>query len=133
MYSKLVLIIVVVVVAGIIIRSQGVLGVSTVTCRGLKAAIPGKITASSEKLGEIVLKWNLSTNIDRYDLVYGLKPGSAAKDYQYGASKIGDASSNTYTVKGLTSGQAYHFRLATYCGGNYRPASLSGEVSAVAK
>lgn len=125
--------IVIAAVALVVILKGNVLGTQTAACVGLRASVPGTFTASSDKSGEVTLKWNLSTNIDRYDLLYGLNSGKIAKDYQYGAAKIGDAASSSYTVKGLSSGKTYYFRLATYCGGDRRPASLSNEVSARAK
>lgn len=100
---------------------------AAVVCSGAPS-VPGVFWAKSgPKKGQVTLTWNLSTNVDRYHLVYGLSSGN----YQYGARRIGNENSWTYTVGSLESGRRYYFKLSTNCGGTPTP-SYSKEVSGVA-
>lgn len=102
-------------------------------CSGKWASVPGVISAKpGMSKGEVVLSWNLSTNVDRYGLVYGWRSGKWAKDYNYGAQRVGGEKTASYMVKGLESGRKYYFRVVTACG-PVESTNLSKEVSAVAK
>lgn len=99
------------------------------TCSGNMASVPGWIQAMPGlKSGKVALKWNLSTNIDKYGLVYGTKSGKWAKDYTYGSLWIGDEKTNSYIVGNLDPRKKYYFRLTTQCGGD-ASSNISKEVS----
>lgn len=89
---------------------------------------PSKVwTTSGPNAGEVTLYWDESAYADRYAVAYGSQSGK----YIYGADNIGNSNSRSYTVKWLTPGQKYYFRLAAAKGCSSSP--LSSEVSAVAK
>ena len=69
--------------------------------------------------GQVTLYWNESANADRYALAFGNSSGN----YQYGATNIGNGSTTSYTVSGLSSGKKYYFVLTAAKGCNSSPFS----------
>ena len=70
--------------------------------------------------GELFLSWNNGSarDLKRIDLYYGNSPGTTAADYtgtdaSQGDSPIDVGTSEKITLKGLTNGTAYYFRLMT--------------------
>ena len=58
--------------------------------------------------GEVTLFWQEVAYANRYAVEYGTTSGQ----YLYGATNIGGTSSRSYTVKSLTPGTKYYFKLA---------------------
>ena len=90
--------------------------------------------------GEATLYWEEVPYANRYAVVYG----TAAGEYIYGATDIGGGQARSYTVKSLTPGAKYYFRLSasrdctsspfseevtTWAGSGPVTADYSGEVS----
>jgi hypothetical protein len=83
-------------------------------------------TVEGPRAGEVTVYWTPSTVSDgQYHLVYGTESGH----YTMGALNVG-GESNSYTVKGLSSGQRYYFKLVPV--NNGQPVGSSWEVSDVA-
>lgn len=57
--------------------------------------------------GQVTLYWNEVPYANRYAIAYGTTSGN----YQYGATNVGNQSSRSYTVSGLSGGK-YYFVLA---------------------
>lgn len=103
-----------------------------VACTTPVPATPANVTATPGPMkGQITLNWSASTgNIDRYGVSYGYTSGK----YLFGARKVGDEKSTSFTVGHLNPGTKYYFSLDAKCGkdGN-GPATKATEVSATAK
>lgn len=125
---------IVIALLGVAIFAAGVMYVSgkasAVACSG-NPSVPGVFNSTpGPDKGQLTLSWNLSSNIDNYNLLYGYKSGKTPKDYPFGA-RVGNEKVNSFIVRSLKSGTNYFFRLMTRCGGG--PASYSTEISARAK
>ena len=78
-------------------------------CGGPYPPKPAKVWAKSGPAGgQVTLYWDEVAYADRYAVAYGTKPGN----YLYGSTNIGNGSSRSYTVSGLTGGMKYYFALA---------------------
>lgn len=86
----------------------------------------GVWTKSGPGTGEITLYWNGAPHADRYAVAYG----TMSNTYMYGADNIGGEQARSYTVKYLTPGTKYYFRLAGAHGCASSP--FSREVTGVA-
>ncbi len=94
---------------------------------GLVPEKPQRVWArSGPKAGEVTLYWDTVVYADRYAVAYGPK----SNNYLYGADNIGSELSRSYTIKGLSPGMKYYFRLAAARGSVSSP--FSNEVSAYA-
>ncbi|MBI2616665.1 fibronectin type III domain-containing protein [Candidatus Gottesmanbacteria bacterium] len=94
---------------------------------GLRPEAPKKVWAKSgPKAGEVTIYWEGVNYADRYGVAYGTKTNT----YIYGAENIGGEMSRKYTVKSLTPGVKYYFRMIAAHNGASSP--FSGEVWAVA-
>lgn len=95
---------------------------------GLVPQAPSKVwSKSGPGVGEVTLYWDEANYADRYGVAYGTKSNT----YLYGAENIGEESSRKYTVKSLTPGVTYYFRMIAARNGASSP--FSYEVRAVAK
>ncbi|OGG22288.1 hypothetical protein A3D03_05885 [Candidatus Gottesmanbacteria bacterium RIFCSPHIGHO2_02_FULL_40_13] len=94
---------------------------------GLTPPAPQKVWAKSGPMtGEVTIYWSEASYANRYAAAYG----TASNKYLYGADNIGNESSRSYVVKGLTPGMRYYFRIA---GAHNRSSSpFSAEFSGVA-
>lgn len=72
--------------------------------------------------GQATLYWNEVAYADRYAIAYGTSSGN----YQYGATNVGNQTSRSYTVSGLSGGK-YYFVLAAARGCSSSP--FSNEVA----
>lgn len=76
---------------------------------GLTPSSPQKVWAKSGPLkGEVTIYWSEAAYANRYAVAYGTK----SNQYVYGADNIGGANSRSYTVKSLSPGTKYYFRIA---------------------
>lgn len=95
---------------------------------GLVPPAPSKVWAKAGPgAGEVTLYWNGANYADRYGVAYGTKSNT----YVYGAENIGGESSRKYTVKSLTPGVKYYFRMIAAHNGSSSP--FTSEVWAVAR
>lgn len=96
-------------------------------CGGPFPPAPTKVSAvSGPGGGEVTLYWDTSAYANRYAVAYGTSSGK----YVYGADNIGGETTRSSTIKSLSSGIRYYFRLAAANGCASSPFSV--EVSAVA-
>ncbi len=96
-------------------------------CGGPFPPAPAKVSAvSGPGGGEVTLYWDTSAYANRYAVAYGTQSGK----YVYGADNIGGEKTRSSTIKSLSSGTRYYFRLAAANGCASSP--FSAEVSAVA-
>lgn len=96
-------------------------------CGGPYPPAPVKVSAVSGPAGgEVTLYWDTSAYANRYAVAYGTQSGK----YVYGADNIGGETTRSSTIKSLSSGTRYYFRLAAANGCASSP--FSAEVSAVA-
>ncbi|MCJ7739769.1 fibronectin type III domain-containing protein [Candidatus Microgenomates bacterium] len=96
-------------------------------CGGPYPPAPAKVSAvSGPGGGEVTLYWDTSAYANRYAVAYGTQSGK----YVYGADNIGGEKTRSSTIKSLSSGTRYYFRLAAANGCASSPFSV--EVSAVA-
>lgn len=78
-------------------------------CGGPVPPAPVKVWARSGPMsGEVTLYWDKAAYANRYAVAYG----TMSDKYMYGANNIGNANSTSYTVKSLSPGSKYYFRLA---------------------
>lgn len=76
---------------------------------GLTPSAPAKVWAKSgPRQGEVTIYWSEAAYANRYAVAYGTK----SNQYVYGADNIGGTSSRSYTVKSLSPGTKYYFRIA---------------------
>ncbi len=76
---------------------------------GLTPSAPAKVWAKSgPRQGEVTIYWSEAAYANRYAVAYGTK----SNQYVYGADNIGGAASRSYTVKSLSPGTKYYFRIA---------------------
>ena len=98
----------------------------TTTCSISAPAAPAALTASTgSNTGEVILKWTRPAGATNYHVIFGDSSGN----YQYGATNIGNVSS--YTVKSLSPGKLYYFRVSAV--NNCASSAFSNEASARAK
>jgi len=73
--------------------------------------IPYAFSLNYGNKGEVILSWIDNGTADKYDVVYGTKPGN----YVYGFQGMPFTmnSKNTFTVGALNSGTTYYFALVT--------------------
>ena len=96
-------------------------------CGGPFPPAPTKVSAvSGPGGGEVTLYWDTSAYANRYAVAYGTQ----SEKYVYGADNIGGETTRSSTIKSLSSGTRYYFRLAAANGCASSPFSV--EVSAVA-
>lgn len=96
-------------------------------CGGpIPPAPQGVWTKSGPGAGEVTLYWKGAPHANRYAVAYG----TTSNKYMYGADNIGGEQTRSYTVKYLTPGTKYYFRLAAAQGCSSSP--FSGEVMGVA-
>lgn len=101
--------------------------VSANSCGGLIPPQPAQFWAKGGPgPGEVTLSWEGVNYADRYAVAYGKE----SNKYTYGADRIGEEKSRSYTVKSLAPGERYFFRLAAAHGCASSP--FSSEVSAIA-
>ncbi|MBU0999774.1 fibronectin type III domain-containing protein [Patescibacteria group bacterium] len=105
----------------------------------LYGAIAGETTNTESAQTESTESKTTSTNsitlyftaadgpLDHYVLEYGTSSG----EYTYAVSNIGDKNTSTYTVKGLSSGKTYYFRVRA--GNGCASGDWSNELSAKTK
>lgn len=83
--------------------------VSAQECGGPFPPKPAKVWVKAGPMaGEVTLYWDEVPYANRYAVAYGARSG----DYLYGADNVGGEASRSYTVKSLTPGMKYYFRLA---------------------
>lgn len=101
--------------------------VEAAQCGGLTPPAPQKVWAKSGPgSDEVTIYWSEASYANRYAVAYG----TASNKYIYGADNVGGANSRSYTVKSLTPGVKYYFRVAAARDCSSSP--FSAEFSAVA-
>jgi len=82
--------------------------VQAVGCGGPYPPKPAKVWAKSGPMsGEVTLYWDEVAYADSYSVVYGQWSGK----YAYGGLKVAGKDNHWYTVKALSPGAKYYFRL----------------------
>lgn len=88
---------------------------------------PKLISAVASNPNEVTLTWNKAENpVTYYLIAYGTESGKI----QYGNPNAGDKNTFSYTVKGLSGGSTYYFKVRA--GNNCMPGEFSNEVKAFA-
>ena len=109
---------------------------STSTSNGWAAPIctankPGSapiITSTVSRDNSVTLTWSKAGNpVTKYLVAYGTKSGSI----EYGNPNVGDENTTNYTIKGLSGGTKYYFKIKAI--NDCMPGDWSNEVSATAK
>ncbi len=101
-------------------------GATTPVCNDTKpASAPILLSAESTGQNEVTLTWSKASDPATYYLItYGLSPG----EQKFGNPNVGDNATTSYTVKGLSSGQTYYFKVRA--GNGCMPGDFSNELSA---
>lgn len=95
------------------------------SCSSTKPGSAPTITSAKPGTNSVTLTWTKAQDpVTHYYVVYGT---SAGKE-QYGSPNIGNKDTTTYTVRNLSGGTTYYFRIAAV--NNCMPGNYSNEVSA---
>lgn len=98
---------------------------SAPTCGDTKPGSAPTITSATASTNTVTLRWTKAADpVTHYFVVYGTSPG---KD-QFGSTNIGNKDTTSYTVKSLSGGKTYYFRIAAVNG--CMPGNYSNEISA---
>ena len=101
------------------------LGGRTPVCTDAKpSSAPQLLSAIATAPNEVTLNWSKASDpVTYYLLAYGTKSG----ELLYGNPNIGGSSTTSYTVKGLSGGKTYFFKVRA--GNNCMPGDYSNELS----
>ncbi len=115
-----------------VMTPSGASAAAPAPCFGAQAPLPPSAawTETSKNTGEIIIHWGGSDLADKYAIVYGTKSGT----YQYGSTNIGNSNSRSFTVRFLSPGTQYYFRIYAIrsCSKNSGIGDPSIEVSSIA-
>jgi hypothetical protein len=81
---------------------------SAPVCSASTPGTPSNLRIVASSANTVTLAWNTpSGSITHYALNFGVSPNTS----QYGAAQIGDSTTVTYTINGISGGQNYTFQL----------------------
>lgn len=93
-------------------------------CNDAKPGSAPTITKATPGTNSVALTWTKATDpVTHYYVVYGTSPGKE----QFGSPNIGNKDTTTYTVRNLSGGTTYYFRIAAVNG--CMPGNYSNELS----
>lgn len=95
-------------------------------CNDTKPGSAPTLLSAVAGANSVTLNWSqASTPVSYYLVTYGTEPGLQ----QYGNPNVGDMNTTSYTVRGLSGGSRYYFKVRA--GNGCMPGDFSNEVSAV--
>jgi len=96
-------------------------------CTATKPASAPTITSAIGGENSVTLTWSKAGNpVTKYLVAYGTKSGSI----EYGNPNVGNADTTSYTIKGLSGGTKYYFKVKAI--NDCTPGDWSNEVSSMA-
>ena len=97
-------------------------------CTATKPVSAPTITNTTSGENSVTLTWSKAGNpVTKYLIAYGTKSGSI----EYGNPNVGNENTTSYTIKGLSGGTRYYFKVKAI--NDCTPGDWSNEVSAIAR
>ena len=101
-------------------------GWSAPVCSATKPGSAPTITSVVSGDNSVTLTWSKAGNpVTNYLVAYGTKPGSI----EYGNPNVGNSDTTSYTIKGLSGGTRYYFKIKAI--NDCMPGDWSNEVSSI--